>query len=118
MRSALITVAAVALVGAFLSLVVCISITPVRNWTQELAACRGADRVQRDVSNATPVPGRDGKARPTTTFELVCTYSDGRIEGVGNDRAVIGGIGVSLVLGLLAGALAGLLAAVPRRRTT
>lgn len=116
MKARLVTVAAAALAGAFISLVICISITPVREWTQELAVCRGADRVQRDVQDSGTVvmPTQPGRRGATTTFDLVCTYPDGRQTAIGNDRAVLGGIGVSLLLGMLAGGIPALAASLRR----
>jgi hypothetical protein len=104
------TAAVFALLGAFLSAVICVSVTPLREWTQEVAICRGAERVERDTVPGGDTTGRapGGGTRPQATevFEMVCYYAGGtRAKTIGNDRAVLGGVGVSLLLGALLGAL-------------
>ena len=103
-------IAATALAGALIAAVVCLAITPARHWTQEQAVCRGADYV-----------GRSDKAirafaQDPDKVGLVCAYKDGRLEGIEAGNARLGGIGVSLGLGLLAGALVGV--PLARRRRT
>lgn len=108
-----------ALAGAFVVAIVCVSITPLRELTQDFAVCRGADRVERDVKAGGDVRGRDGVARPTTTADLRCFYDGGeRTKDVGNDKAFVGGIGVSVLAGILLGGLALLLGPLFRRRRT
>lgn len=108
-----------ALVGAFLSATLCITVGPLREWTQELAVCRTADRVERDSSDGGDVRRPDGRAQATEVFEMTCFYDGGRsVKQVGNDQAVLGGIGVSVLIGLLAGGLPVLLRAPFRRRTS
>ena len=99
-----------AMAGALLAALVCLAITPARHWTQDLAVCRGADYV-----------GRGDKAvrafsQDPEKVGLVCAYKDGRLQGVSAGSARLGGIGVSVGLGLLAGALVGL--PLGRRRRT
>lgn len=108
-----------ALIGAFLSVVLCISITPLREWTQELAVCRSAEEVVRTSSDSGTVRNRQGQPQATETTEMVCYYDGGdTIKPVGNDAAVLGGIGVSLLGGLLAGGLPVLASRSIRRRSS
>lgn len=100
-------IAATALVTALLAAAVCLAVTPARHWTQDLATCRGGERAQVDTAVA-----EDG--RTAKDFAFVCRKDVGPV-GVSQSSATLGGIGVSLVLGLLAGALLGLLATIRRR---
>ncbi len=104
----MIQTAIAGVVGAFLAVIICISISPLRDRTQELAVCRGADRVLRDVK-----PAGTGK----TTVDMACYYEDGSVKNIGNDKAVLGGIGVSVLGGLLLGlAISALLSLRARMR--
>jgi hypothetical protein len=70
----------VAFVCGFLTWTVTISITPLREWTQEYGSCRGADRIERDVRDGGDVRGRGGggsSTTSTTVFQLRCTYDGG-----------------------------------------
>lgn len=108
-----------ALLGAFLAAVVAISITPLRELTQDLAVCRNADRIERGTSDSAPVRGPRGQPQATETVEMTCFYDSGSVKSVGNDSAVLGGIGVSVLAGILLGGLPVLLSRlVPRRRST
>ncbi len=102
-------IASTALPVAILVAVVCLLITPARHWTQDLATCRNGDRVK-----PTTVVAKDG--RTAEDFAFVCRKVTGPI-GIAQSSATLGGIGVSLVLGLLAGALLGGLLAL-RHRTS
>ncbi len=102
-------VAVGALVGAFVVALVCVAVTPLREFTQEVAVCRGADRVERDVRAS---GSEDG-------FALACTYDEGaRIEGISSGKAILGGVGVSVLAGILLGALSALATRPFRRRTS
>ncbi|HEX8648007.1 MAG TPA: hypothetical protein VF715_14025 [Thermoleophilaceae bacterium] len=91
-----------AFVCGLVSLVVCVSIPPLTDWTQETAACPGADRVERDVRDGGDVqtrgPGNSTSTVGTTVFELRCTSGDS-VELVGNDEAVLQGFALSFLLG-------------------
>jgi hypothetical protein len=100
-------IATTALVGAFLVAAVCLAIAPARHWTQDLATCRGGERVS---TNATTVAAADG--RTADDFAYICRKDVGPV-GVSQSSATLGGIGVSLLLGGIAGSLVGL---VLRRR--
>ena len=108
MRLALKTLGVAFLCG-FLTWTVTISITPLRQWTQELGSCRGADRIERDVRDGGDVRGRGGggsSTTSTTVFELRCTYDGGeRVELVGNDEGFLRGALVGFLLGAVPGAV-------------
>lgn len=103
-------VAAAALAGALLVALACLAITPARHWTQEQAVCRGADYVGRGEKAVTAYGQDPGK------YALICADRSGTVEAVGKASAVLGGVGVSLGLGLLGGALIGV--PLARRRRT
>ena len=88
-----------AAVGVFISVVLCISITPLRELTQNVAVCSGADQIVRDERNGQGL----GKV-----IEMECVYDEGAIKQVGNDKAVVGGIGVSALAGIVLGLIGGL----------
>ena len=100
-------IASVALPVAILVAGVCLLVTPARHWTQDLATCRGGER-----TNPTSVVAKDG--RTAKDFAFVCRKDVGPV-GVSQSSATLGGIGVSLVLGLLGGALLGGLLALRHR---
>lgn len=106
---------------AFISATVCISISPLAHWTQELGSCRGAEEIERDVRDGGPATTRGpGGGNSTTTisttvFTLSCTYEDGETKLVENDAAVLRGIGVSILLGAIPGALIGLALSIRAR---
>ncbi len=104
-------IAVTALAGAFIVAVACLAITPARHWTQAQAVCRGDATLYRG-DRYVKAFGQD-----TDRFDLICARKDGRLEGLTQPKATLGGIGVSLGLGLLGGALAGVLPA-RRRRTS
>ena len=101
-------IAVAALAGAILVTVVCLAITPARHWTQDLVVCRGdgtAYHGKQYVKAFGQNPDRYG---------MICTHKSGKIEGVSASAATLGGVGVSLLLGGLGGALIGVI--VLRRR--
>lgn len=102
-------VAATALTGAILAAAVCFAITPARHWTQEQATCFGATYVGRGDKAVTSF------AQDPDTYALICQDDKGKVEAVSKRNATLGGLGLSLGLGLLAGALAGGLLALRRR---
>ena len=108
-----------ALLGAFVVFTVCVSITPLREWTQETAVCLNAERIERDEAPGGSVrgPGAGGTgARATTVFELLCYYDgDERVKTVDNDKAFLGGAGLSILIGIVLGAVLWLLMRVRRR---
>jgi hypothetical protein len=110
----------VALLCGLIALVVCVSIPPLSDWTQETAACPGADRVERDVRDGGDVqtrgPGNSTSTIGTTVFELRCTDGDS-VELVGNDEAVLKGFALSFLLGAVGGAVLYLVRAGVRSRT-
>jgi hypothetical protein len=96
----------------FVTLIVCVSISPLSDWTQEVGSCLNADAVERDVQASSalgPVPGSKNATQEigTTTFTLACTY-DGEVRLVENDTAVVRGFAVAFGLGAVPGALLGL----------
>ncbi len=102
-------VATPALVVALLAAVICLAITPARHATQDLATCRGGERV---TTKSTTVVSADG--RTADDFAFICRKDTGPV-GVSKSGALLGGIGVSLIGGLIVGALLGL---VLQRRTS
>lgn len=93
--------AATALATALVVTVACLAVSPARRWTQDLATCRGETRVQ-----PTAVVTQDG--RTAKDFAFICMKVSGPV-GVTQAAATLGGIGVSLLLGLVGGALLGAL---------
>ena len=93
----------------FVALILCVSIPPLSDWTQELGSCRGAETIERDVQDAGTVttrgPGGGASTSEisTTTFTLRCTYEDGEVRLVENDPAVLRGFGVAFLLGVTLG---------------
>jgi hypothetical protein len=99
-----------------LTLVLCVSISPLSDWTQEIGSCRNADTIERDVQDSSalaPVPGSKNGMREVgaTTFTLACSYGED-IRYVENDTAVLRGFAVAFGLGAVPGALIGLFYAV------
>jgi hypothetical protein len=96
----------VAFIFGLLSLTICVSIPPLSDWTQETAACPGADRVERDVRDGGDVttrgPGGGASTSTvgTTVFTLRCTDGDS-VDLVGNDEAVLKGFALSFLIGAL-----------------
>lgn len=113
------------ILGAFVcglvALVVCVSIPPLTDWTQETAACPGADRVERDVRDGGDVqtrgPGNSTSTVGTTVFELRCTSGDS-VELVGNDEAALKGFALSFLLGAVPFAVLYAGRSLVRRRRT
>lgn len=99
----------VAALCGFLSLTICVSISPISDWTQEVGSCRGYDRVERDVRDAGdvrtrgPAGGNSTTTVGTTVFTLRCTKGD-EVKLVENDEAVLRGFAVAFLLGALPGA--------------
>ena len=105
MRRALLATLGVAFLCGFLTWTTTVSITPLREWTQEVGACRGAERIERDVRSGGDVR-QGGRSVSTTVFELRCTYDDGeRVELVGNDEATLRGFAVGFLLGAVPGGI-------------
>lgn len=100
-------IATTALATALIVAVACYAIAPAREWTQDQAACRGGERVTVTTAIAT-----DG--RTAEDFAFICRKATGPV-GVTSTSATLGGIGLSLLLGLVAGALLGGLLALRRR---
>ena len=99
----------VAFLCGFVTWTLTVSITPLREWTQEVGSCRGADRIERDVRDGGTVRGRGagGSSNTSTTvFQLRCTYDDGeRVELVGNDEGFLRGTLVGFLIGAIPGAV-------------
>lgn len=109
-----------AFVVGLVSLTICVSIPPLSDWTQETAACPGADRVERDVRDGGDVttrgPGSGASTSTvgTTVFSLRCTDGDS-VKLVENDEAVLKGFALSFLLGALPAAAIYLARALRRR---
>ena len=98
----------IAFVCGFVTLLVCVTIPPLTDWTQETAACPGADRIERDVRDGGDVqtrgPGNSASTVGTTVFELRCTDGD-HVTLVENDEAVLKGFALAFLLGAVPGAV-------------
>lgn len=95
------------LMGALLGAVTwffCVVIPPLSDWAQETATCRGAETIERDVRDGGTV-GYGTKATGSTVFTLRCTYPDGTVETVGNDRATVAGFAFGFLVGFVTGTL-------------
>ena len=90
----------------FLTWTTCVSITPLREWTQEVGACRGAERIERDVRDGGDVRS-NGRSVGTTVFTLRCTYAEDDVRLVENDEAVLKGFAAAFLIGFVPGALIG-----------
>jgi hypothetical protein len=112
LRGFLLATLGVGLAAGFLTFIVTVSISPLSDWTQEVGACPGAERVVRDVSSGgtAPRPGAptgNPATNPrgaTTVFTLECTYPD-EVRLIGNDEAVLKGFLVGFGIGFLPAAL-------------
>ncbi len=106
-RRTAVHAAVAAVLCAFLTFTICVSVGPLNRWTQDVAACPGADRVERDVTRGPDVEwvtraGQSGRTG-TTVAELSCTYATEK-RLIGNDEAVIKGMLLSVLLGAVPGA--------------
>lgn len=101
MRPRVLRALLVALVCGFVTFTVCVSIAPLSHWTQETAACPGADRIERDVRDGGDVRS-NGRTIGTTVFTLRCTDGD-HVTLVENDEAVLKGFALAFLLGAVPG---------------
>lgn len=93
-----------AVVCGFFTFTLIVSISPLNEWAQETASCRGADRIERDVRDGGDVR-KGGSTVGTTVFELRCTYDNGEeVRLVDNDQAVVKGFALAFLLGAIPGA--------------
>ena len=95
-KRTLVWPAAVAGFAAFVFMIFAVSVTPLTEWTQEMGACRGAERVLFESSDGGETTRQSVTTRfdstATTVTGMTCEFSDGEVRTVGNDETFLRGL--------------------------